>query len=196
MKNDRLNTLTYLDEALIEKAESYVPTRKKRRWIKWAAIAACIPLIVTGTAFARENMRYNAAVTYLTSLGIPAEDLSDYSRNEIKEAAQIIEAKEPLEDGQSNALVEAYYASETDPVETSDTPAKVSSDQIRKRKPTMTRAEVLRFLGDTQDVGSGIYIYVYEVDGKNLPNIPFANDNAQLGVSGADLLKALRPIEE
>ncbi len=196
MKNDRLNTLTYLDEALIEKAESYVPTRKKRRWIKWVAIAACIPLIVTGTAFARENMRYNAAVTYLTSLGIPAEDLSDYSRKEIKEAAQIIEAREPLEDGQSNALVEAYYSSETDPGEVVDTPAKVTSDQIRKLKPTMTRAEVLRLLGNTQDVGSGIYIYVYEVDGKYLLNIPFANDNSQLGVSGADLLKAVQPIEE
>ena len=56
--------------------------------------------------------------------------------------------------------------------------------------PTMTREDVLSLLGDTQDVGSGIYIYLYEVDQQYLLRIPFASDDAQLGVTGEDLLKA------
>lgn len=58
----------------------------------------------------------------------------------------------------------------------------------------MTREEVLSILGNTQDIGSGIYIYVYEVDGKYWLRIPFANDDAQLGVTGENLLTALIPI--
>lgn len=58
----------------------------------------------------------------------------------------------------------------------------------------MTREDVLSLLGDTQDVGSGIYIYLYEVDQQYLLRIPFASDEAQLGVTGEDLLKALVPI--
>ena len=75
-----------------------------------------------------------------------------------------------------------------------DTPTQVTSEQIRELTPTMTREEVLSFLGDTQDIGSGIYVYVYEVDGEYLLHIPFASDGAQLGVTGEDLLKALTPI--
>ena len=70
----------------------------------------------------------------------------------------------------------------------------MTSEQIRELTPTMTREEVLSFLGDTQDIGSGIYIYVYQVDQQYLLRIPFANDEAQLGVTGEDLLKALSPI--
>lgn len=58
----------------------------------------------------------------------------------------------------------------------------------------MTRAEVLSLLGDTQDIGSGIYVYVYEVDQQYLLRIPFAGDDAQLGVTGEELLQALIPI--
>ena len=60
----------------------------------------------------------------------------------------------------------------------------------------MTRSEVLAILGGTQDIGSGIYVYVYEVDGEYLLHIPFASDDAQLGVTGEALLEALSPIEE
>ena len=70
-------------------------------------------------------------------------------------------------------------------------PAQVTSEQVRALTPDMTREEVLALLGGTQDVGSGIYVYVYEVDGKYLLRIPFAGDGAQLGVTGEELLKSL-----
>lgn len=75
-----------------------------------------------------------------------------------------------------------------------DTPTQVTSEQIKKLTPTMTRKDVLSLLGDTEDIGSGIYIYLYEVDQQYLLRIPFASDEAQLGVTGEDLLKALVPI--
>ena len=209
MKKNLLKAIGYVDDQLIEKAETYTGVKRKKAWVKWVAAAACVALLLTTTVFANEIIRFNAAVTYLTSLGIPAEDLSDYSRQEIKDAARIIEAKEVLKsaaqvmdakealaEGESNGLVDEYYALNATNDVPADTPKKVTSAQIRELTPTMTRKEVLEFLGDTVDVGSGIYIYVYEVDQAYLLNIPFANDDAQLGVNGADLLKALRPIED
>ena len=76
-------------------------------------------------------------------------------------------------------------------VEPAGVPAQVTSEQVRALTPDMTREEVLALLGGTQDVGSGIYVYVYEVDGKYQLRIPFAGDGAQLGVTGEELLKSL-----
>lgn len=73
-------------------------------------------------------------------------------------------------------------------------PTQVTADQIENLTPTITRADVLSLLGDTQDIGFGIYVYLYEVDQQYLLCIPFAGDNAQLGVTGADLLTSMTPI--
>ena len=184
------DAMSELDCKYIDEALNYKKKAKKPRWIKWGVIAACLCLIVPLTAFAIDTIQYNAAVDYLTSLGIPVEDLSDYSRKEIKEAAKTIDA------GESSPLTEEILNLLPDNKEPIETPTQVTSEQIRELTPTMTREEVLSFLGDTQDIGSGIYVYVYEVDGEYLLRIPFASDDAQLGVTGEDLLKALTPISE
>lgn len=161
---------------------------KKPGWAKWGAIAACLCLMVPFTAFAVDTIQYNAAVDYLNALGVPVEDLSDYSRREIKEAAKTIDA------GESSPLTEEILNQLPGNEERIEVPTQVTSEQIRELEPAMTREEVLSILGNTQDIGSGIYIYVYEVDGKYWLRIPFANDDAQLGVTGEDLLTALTPI--
>lgn len=176
--------------------ENYVTEAREDRkaqkpgWIKWRAVAACLCLLLALplTAYAVDVIQYNAAVDYLNSLGIPVEDLSGYSRKEIKEAAKTIDA------GESNSLAEEILDLLPDHKEPAETPAQVTSEQIRALTPAMTREEVLSYLGDTQDIGSGIYVYVYEVDGEYLLRIPFASDEAQLGVTGEALLKALIPI--
>ena len=152
------------------------------------ASAACLCLMVPLTAFAIDTIQYNAAVDYLNSLGIPVEDLGDYSHKEIKEAVKTIDA------GESSPLTEEILNLLPGNEEQIDVPTQVTSEQIRELEPAMTREEVLSLLGNTQDIGSGIYIYVYEVDGEYLLHIPFASDGAQLGVTGEDLLKALTPI--
>lgn len=104
----------------------------------------------------------SAAVDYLRSLGIPVEDLSDYSRTEIKEAVKTMDA------GESSLLTEEILNLLPDSGEPIQRPTQVTSEQVRELTPTMTREEVLSFLGDTQDIGSGIYIYIYKVDGEAL----------------------------
>lgn len=191
MKSEKLlDAIGKIDDNLIYNAVHDTPKKKKGSWFKWGAIAACLCLMIPLTAFAIDTIQYNAAVNYLNSLGIPAEDLSDYSRKEIKEAAKTIDA------GESSPLTEEILNLSPDNEKPIDTPTQVTSEQIRELTPTMTREEVLSFLGDTQDIGSGIYIYVYEVDQQYLLRIPFASDDAQLGVAGNELLKALTPISD
>ena len=157
-------------------------------WVKWGAIAACLCLMMPLTAFAIDIIQYNAAVDYLNSLGIAVEDLSDYSHKEIKEAVKTIDA------GESSPLTEEIRSLIPEYKEPIDTPTQVTAEQIKQLTPTMTRTDILSLLGNTQDIGSGIYIYLYEVDQQYLLRIPFASDEAQLGVTGEDLLKALVPI--
>lgn len=191
MKSEKLlDAIGKIDDNLIYNAVHDTPKKKKGSWFKWGAIAACLCLMIPLTAFAIDTIQYNAAVNYLNSLGIPVEDLSDYSRKEIKEAAKTIDA------GESSPLTEEILNLSPDNEKPIDTPTQVTSEQIRELTPTMTREEVLSFLGDTQDIGSGIYIYVYEVDQQYLLRIPFASDDAQLGVAGNELLKALTPISD
>ena len=90
------DAMSELDNKYIDEALNYKKKAKKPFWIKWGVIAACLCLIVPLTAFAIDTIQYNAAVDYLTSLGIPVEDLSDYSRKEIKEAAKTIDAGESI----------------------------------------------------------------------------------------------------
>ena len=176
-----------INEKYVSEARVYQKA-KKPIWVKWGAIVACLCLMIPLTAFAIDIIQYNAAVDYLNSLGIVVEDLSDYSHKEIKEAAKTIDA------GESNPLTEEILSLIPENKEPLDTPTQVTSEQIKKLIPTMTRKDVLSLLGDTQDIGSGIYIYLYEVDQQYLLRIPFASDQAQLGVTGEDLLKALVPI--
>jgi len=182
------DAMSELDTKYVDEALNYKKKAKKPIWVKWGAIAACLCLMIPLTAFAVDIIQYNAAVDYLNSLGIAVEDLSDYSHKEIKEAAKTIDA------GESNPLTEEILSLIPENKKPLDTPTQVTSEQIKELTPTMTREDVLSLLGDTQDVGSGIYIYLYEVDQQYLLRIPFASDEAQLGVTGEDLLKALVPI--
>lgn len=182
------DAMSELDTKYVDEALSYKKKDKMPIWVKWGAIAACLCLMMPLTAFAIDIIQYNAAVDYLNSLGIAVEDLSDYSHKEIKEAVKTIDA------GESSPLTEEIRSLISEYKEPIDTPTQVTAEQIKQLTPTMTRTDILSLLGNTQDIGSGIYIYLYEVDQQYLLRIPFASDEAQLGVTGEDLLKALVPI--
>ena len=182
------DAMSELDTKYVDEALSYKKKDKMPIWVKWGAIAACLCLMMPLTAFAIDIIQYNAAVDYLNSLGIAVEDLSDYSHKEIKEAVKTIDA------GESSPLTEEIRSLIPEYKEPIDTPTQVTAEQIKQLTPTMTRTDILSLLGNTQDIGSGIYIYLYEVDQQDLLRIPFASDEAQLGVTGEDLLKALVPI--
>ena len=83
---------------------------------------------------------------------------------------------------------------ENDKIPVTDTMAQVTSEQVSKLTPTMTYKDIIEVLGNTVDVGSGIYILQYEVDGEYTIKIPLADDNAQLGVTGDKLLEAEKSV--
>lgn len=72
-----------------------------------------------------------------------------------------------MDAGESSLLTEEILNLLPDSGEPIQRPTQVTSEQVRELTPTMTREEVLSFLGDTQDIGSGIYIYIYKVDGRS-----------------------------
>lgn len=53
MKMNKLDTIGYVDDQLIEKADKY--TGSKKTWVKWCAMAACLCLIV-GAVFAAPTL--------------------------------------------------------------------------------------------------------------------------------------------
>ena len=192
-KEDFFEVLGELDDDIVKGAKTTM--KKKISWkvIRTSAIAAvlAIALIVPAAAYVIETVRYNAAVGYLTSLGIDVKDLSDYSRQEVIRAYEVYESPA----GETNGLLENLLPENiSSPVRPTE-PADVTSEQILELTPTMTSQDVIDLLGNTQDVGFGFLILCYRVDSDYLLYIPFNGLDAQLGVYGEDLLKALQPIE-
>ncbi len=186
------NSIGGIEDSFIDEAfpkEKVQSTKRHFSVIRVAVVAALILVMAEPlTAFAIEAFQYNAAVTYLTSLGIEAEDLSDYSRREVIDAVKIYDA------GERNFLIENLLQ-ENDKIPVTDTMAQVTSEQVSKLTPAMTYKDIIESLGNTVDVGSGIYILQYKVDGEYIIEIPLADDNAQLGVTGDKLLEAKQPID-
>ena len=79
-----------LDARYVQEAGSARGAGRSHR-LKWGAAAACLCLLLVLplTAFAVDTLQYNAAVEYLTSLGIPAADLRGYSRGLLDLAAGV-----------------------------------------------------------------------------------------------------------
>ena len=170
------------EEKNIEKEKIQVPIFKR---FAMAGLALTIILGISITTYAMViEKEYNAAVGYLNSLGISVEDLSDYSKSEI------IKTVDAYQNYGDSEIVNNLLKNE----EIISSPINITSEQVKKLKPTMTYTDVKKLLGDTQDIGSGIYILYYIVDNKYTLSIPFTSDNSQLGVDGEDLLKALQPI--
>ena len=153
--------MSELDGKYIIEAACY---RKKGKKLLITIAAACLCLL-------------------LLPAGVLAVDAVEYNA-EIKQAAKTLDA------GESSGLADEILGLAPDGGEGHEEPAEVTSEQIMELKPEMSREDVLSMLGETQDIGSGIYVYVYEVDGEFLLHIPFAGDEARLGVTGEDLLKA------
>lgn len=192
-KEDFFEVLGELDDDIVERAKA--PVKKRLDWkaLRTAAVAAVfiIALIIPAAAYTVETARYNAAVGYLTSLGIDVKDLSNYSRREVIKAYEDYEAVA----SETNELLNDLLPGNTPPPKRPTEPTDVTAEQVMKLTPAMTPQDVIDLLGDTQDVGFGLFILCYRVDNDYILYIPFAGLDAQLGVYGEDLLKALQPIE-
>lgn len=59
MKKDQLDTIGYIDDQLIEKAENYTVIKKKNIWVKFGAMAACLCLVIAGVFAVRGTGQAN-----------------------------------------------------------------------------------------------------------------------------------------
>lgn len=196
-KEDLFEALSGLDDDIVEGAKATMNKRMNWKAVKTVLVAAIltIALAVPAAAYTIETVRYNAAVEYLKSLGIDVVDLSDYSKKEVIRAVEVYDAYDTEAVAEDNTFIKSLLPND-EYVGRPKEPTCITSEQVRQLTPTMTLTDVTEKLGATQDIGSGICILVYKVDDKYTLTIPFAGLDAQLGVTGEDLLKALQPIDE
>ena len=95
-RNPLFRAVAGIEDAYIEEAAPKAKVHPIRRRFSRSSIAVAAAVLLIAaiplTAFALEIYHYNAAVDYLTSLGIDAKDLSDYSRRGVIEAVEVIGA--------------------------------------------------------------------------------------------------------
>lgn len=176
----------FISEIVNEKKE-YSRTFYLKRFIV-AAFILCVTIFTSYTAHAMKIEReYNAAVGYLKSLGIEVEDLSSYSKKEI------ISIYDAYKKGENSESLDKILDNKEEKQKNDLT--NVTREDVEKLQPNMTYKDVINILGETEDVGSGIYILEYKVDDKYILSIPFTSMESELGVYGKDLLKGLQPIE-
>jgi hypothetical protein len=174
-----------------------------RKRIAVAAAALFVICAVTVSAYmAVDAYEYNQAESFLSGIGINANELPRSEAKEVYkdmkseafslpetksillERAEEIGIKDLPDDGK--AIYEAIvgYNSLT-------YTAKITSDQIRAIKAGTTYKEIIGQLGATKDVGSGVHVLQYAVDGNKIFYLSFANENDICTKSGEELLLTL-----
>lgn len=74
--------------------------------------------------------------------------------------------------------------------------AKISSAQVRAIEAGMSYEEIVSILGSTKDIGSGLYVLQYVVDGDKVLNLSFANLLDTCPKSGEELLETLQEAKQ
>jgi len=169
-----------------------------------AVVCACCLLLGIGvTAYAMEIREYNAAVAYLKDLGIC---IDGYSRKEIKLVYHDIDSGEfikeltvtMLEETARNAGIGTQGKNAKDLLNDINTMeqgvkiAKITSEQVKQVTADMKYDDIVALLGETADIGSGIYILQYEVDGMYTLDISFISHDTPCGYSGDELLAMMQ----
>lgn len=70
----------------------------------------------------------------------------------------------------------------------------VSSKTVKEIKSNMTYEEIIKKLGMTKDIGSGLFLAQYVVDNKLNLIISFGNFNDKCSLDGDQLLKAAKSL--
>ena len=169
-----------------------------------AVVCACCLLLGIGvTAYALEIREYNVAVAYLKDLGI---GIDGYSRKEIKLVYHDINSGEFVKELTVTMLEETARNSGIgtpgknakellNDINTSEQGAKIvkiTSEQVKQVTADMKYDDIVALLGETVDIGSGIYILQYEVDGEYTLDISFISHDTPCGYSGDELLSRLQ----
>lgn len=168
-----------------------------------AGISVGIIIAASLSAYATLDIyQYNQAESFLGKIGIEADKLA---RQEAKKVYNDIKTDsfeyETTKDVLNNRAVEmgieeipqdakAIYESIVEYNSLVST-TKITTAQILAIKAGMTFGEIIKSLGPTKDVGSGLHVLQYAVDGDKIFYLSFADENTKTTLSGAEYVKTL-----
>lgn len=176
---------------------------KTKKKLAVTFIALAVLFIIPLSAYAAvDSYEYNKAESFLNKIGI---DLSELSRSDTKkiykdiksdsfeyettvdvlnERAQEIGIESISASGREiyDSIVEYYSLHYT---------AEITSEQIKNIKAGMTYNKIIEYLGPTKDIGSGLHVLLYAVDGDKVLYLSYADENDICNQSGEQLIKTL-----
>jgi hypothetical protein len=170
---------------------------------------ASVSLVVTISfgAYNKVNAaEYNKAQSYLSEIGIETSRLSKTESirvyKDIESDAFQYETTKDVLSAKANDLgienvpqnAKEIYQSIVDYYGLVST-GKVTSNQVKSIAVGMTYKEIIKLLGPTKDVGSGLHVLQYVVDDNKLLYINFADENDISQKSGEDFLKTLVSVD-
>jgi len=172
----------------------------KSRKILAVAVAAVVVVAVSVSAYAAvDGYQYNQAASVLAKVGIDAATLprseakaigSDIASNSFtnEETLKVL-AQQAASVGVTVTSSDAkdYYDALVDYKGLVGT-AKITSDQVRAIAAGTTYKAIIAALGATKDIGSGLHVLQYVVDGDRILYLSFADENDVCSKSGEELL--------
>lgn len=180
---------------------------RKRLFIPAIASVICLA-IISISLINIENHQYNQAKTFLSNIGIQADELAredakriynDIEANDFKcEITKKVLTNRAIELGieiePKSINVKQIYDSIINYDYSTDI-KKVTSQQVIKIAKGMSYRDIVIFLGSTKNVGSGRYVLIYEVDNSKYLYLSFGKDSDICDQSGEELLKTLIDIK-
>lgn len=174
---------------------------KKKVWI--AAISLVFVATISVAVYAAVDIyEYKQADSFLGEIGIKASTLP---RSEAKKVYEDIKSDTFEYDATADVLNEraVEMGIEKIPQNPKDIyqaivehngligTAKITSAQIKSIKTGTSFKDIVMLLGNSKDVGSGLHVLQYAVDGDKIFYLSFADENEICNKSGDELLKTL-----
>ena len=174
----------------------------KKKVFVFSIVLIVMSVLSISTYAAIDVYQYNQASAFFGELDIAT---SNYSRNDIKKVytdikSDAFEYTVTLDILNSKAIEMGIEEIPSDAKEIYQgiveyfgliSTAKIISAQIGAIKAGTSYKDIIKALGNTKDIGSGVHVLQYAVDGDKIFYLSFADLNDICSIPGAELLKTL-----
>jgi len=174
-----------------------------KRKILVSVVSVAIVVTMSITAYAAVDIyKYNQAESFLGEIGIKASTLSrNDAKNvykDIKSDAFEYETTKDILNARANEMGIENIPQDTNEIYKSIVEyhgligtAKINSEQIKAIKSGTSYKNIIKSLGETKDIGSGLHVLQYAVDGNKIFFLSFGTETETCNKSGKELLQTL-----
>jgi len=189
-----------------------IKSREGANHMKKKLLLTSVLVVVVATmsisVYATVNtIEYNKADSFLGEIGIQASNLSKSEAkkvyNDIKSDSFECETTKAVLSARANEVGIENVPSNAKEIYQEIVnynglvyTAKITSSQISAIKTGLSYKEIIEILGNTKDVGSGLHVLLYAVDGDKILYLNFGNENDICNLSGDELLKTLKDAKQ